>query len=104
MLDIVDCFFFQVFCVNHTPQTPQNPGVKESHKLDFRQRSLGGAAGQRVTMLMAAMALGHLLIMGHFLITGLESGRESGQGRDKLVHPATTLSALASGFYSTLGS
>lgn len=59
---------------------------------------LGGAGGQRVATLITGMAFGHLLIKGQ------ESGSESSQGSDKLLHPAlvaTALSALASGFYST---
>jgi len=51
-------------------------------------------------MLMTGTAFVHL-------IKGQEPGSETGQGRDKLIHPAlvaTALSALASGVYSALRS
>lgn len=78
----------------------KTPGWKETATSSASASDpLGGAGGQRVATLITATAFGHLLIKGQ------ESGGESSQGRDKLIHPAliaTALSALAYSFYSTL--
>lgn len=82
--------------VQHTPQTPQTLGWKETAtSLTCVSDPLGGAGGQCVATQVSGMALGHSFSKGQ------ESGTQSGQGGDEQALVDAALSALDSGSYSS---